>query len=353
MLLLFCTIRLIVFNYLSIESGDLQLNIKKGHLELVLLVLCSAVVFLFLLNMDSRERVILLYDLDTRMETAFEEAITGRALNWDVQKIVFSDSLERELEHLGERGYSIIIGPRTSSQAQILVPLLEKFEMVAIAPAVTSPEVLKSTDRIISLGVSDDYQVQEIVRKLFEEDINRLIVIKDVVNRVYTDYFVEMMKEKFSGTVLAVYEISSGFDLSIPETILDEADAIFFVTNPRQTAVSLRHLARLDKDLSFFASDYSEGPELALFGCSDIVELTIFTFLQEIPAGYNSIDSVHAGIHNAVVFADILLTSGKGLQEVFATPERVEFPGLGGRISFNDLGFAELAVRTISPQAGE
>lgn len=306
--------------------------------------------FVYLLGRDSREQVVLLYDLGTTMENSFEEAIRRYSLIWDTRKVVFSEStLESELESLSRQGFRIIIGPRNSCQAMVLAPLLEKFGLFAIAPAVTSPEVLRASNRIISLGVSDDYQVENIVEELIREEIGPLIIVKDVVNSIYTDYVVEGLVNALSETVIGVFEIESGFDLEIDAELLHRADAVFFVANPRQTAISLRRIASISRDIRFFASDYSEGPELSMFGGKEIETLIIYTFVYT-ENGIKQGDSLHRGVLNAIILADKLLSSERDLNQVFAEPGTLEFIGFENTvIKFNAEGFAELDMKGVRP----
>ena len=328
------------------------MRIRKWQIHFLLLVICSAMLFLYLLGRDSREQVVLLYDLGTTMENSFEEAIRRYSLTWDTRKVIFSEStLESELETLSRKGFRIIIGPRNSSQASVLVPLLERFELFAIAPAVTSPGVLGASNRIISLGVSDDFQVETIVQELIGEEIGSLIIVKDVVNRTYTDYVVEGIVNALSQYVIGVFEIESGFDLEIDDELLHAADAVLFVANPRQTAISLRRIASVKHDIKFFASDYSEGPELSMFGGKEIEALTIYTFVH----GENGIrqgDSLHRGVMNAVILADKLLSSDRDLDHVFAEPGTLEFIGFENTvIRFSAEGFAELEMKGVRPNS--
>jgi len=170
------------------------------------LLLLAALVFLLSLYMASHKiKVGLIYheDLEKMVDLVIEaaERYNGRELSFFIirKPVGFAkDEIKRAVKDLHREGVRLIIGPTYSTQAQFMIPLLEKFRILAISPTVTSPAVLGVTRYLVSISMSDEFQARELARATMERDGDVLLVL-DERNYVYTKNFAASFINEYKG----------------------------------------------------------------------------------------------------------------------------------------------------------
>jgi len=176
------------------------------HYLLYGLLLLAALVFLMSWYTASHKiKVGLVYhkDLEKMVDLVIEaaERYSGRELSFSIirKPVDFDkDEIERAVEDLHREGVRLIVGPTYSTQAQFMIPLLEKFRILAISPTVTSPAVLGVTQYLVSISVSDEIQARELARAAMENGGDALLVL-DERNYVYTKNFAANFISEYKG----------------------------------------------------------------------------------------------------------------------------------------------------------
>ncbi|MBB6061597.1 hypothetical protein HNP65_000019 [Thermosipho japonicus] len=131
---------------------------------------------------------------------------------------------ENDLRFLKSKGVNIIIGPNFSSSIAIIEKELEKYDLIALSPSITSNDLLNNKN-IFSLVPINKIQVGVIVSFLKEKNIKNVLLVLDPFNKIYSKDFLDILKS-FNGK--AVYFYSS----KLSNIVLDSFDAIVITLSP-------------------------------------------------------------------------------------------------------------------------
>lgn len=161
---------------------------------------------------DLEETVNLVIETAERyLERDFSFTIVKKTVGFE------KEALEQAVRELHNEGVKLIFGPFSSTQAQHILSLFEKFHILAVSPTVTSPAVLGVTPYLISLSMSDDIQAREIAKTAMES-AGDVLMILDERNYVYT--------KNFAANFISVYKIGNVYTATIdsglvPQKILE------------------------------------------------------------------------------------------------------------------------------------
>ncbi|AEH50732.1 type 1 periplasmic-binding domain-containing protein [Pseudothermotoga thermarum] len=214
-------------------------------------------------------------------------------------------SLEEIEKFLRDNQKTYAIGPRTSSQALRLIPLLEKYQIFAIAPLVTSPEVLGKSNYLVSLSSSDDLQVRHIASLLL--DFENIVVFTDFDNPVYCDTFYDILvKELPEKTILKVV-VDKVENLSLP----DEFDVVVFVTEGRKAGLIAQMIRSRNFEIPLFGSDYVYSDQLIQIGGKAVEGMIVYNLFDLERMLVRNFTSLHeAGSYDAALVIDSLVKQG-------------------------------------------
>lgn len=318
---------------------------KRERAKIFWLVLLGIVVIISavfsILRIVSISGVILLYDDSSDMLRAFEEAYEAYNLDLKVFKIRYNpDTVKKQLEVVSRHGIRLIIGPRLSSEAEVLLPILVELDMYAISPTVTSPRVVGIDRRIVTMAVEDKKQIEMLVQEMMKDEIKRLLVIKGEENDAYALPFIELLKLEFEGEEVIVHCLHKDAkkEFELPDNVLN-FDGILCVTDGKTTGMLCKKLFDIGYKGKIYASDYAMDKNLLLFSKKYIDKLKVFMPVSKKIAPSKNADYV--GTYNAVILAKLLLERyHNDLKRAFTELINFSFEGIDGPVTITENYYA-------------
>lgn len=318
---------------------------KQTRVKAFWFIFLGVIVILFaafsVLRITSNSGIVLLYDESDSMSQAFDDACEALNLNVKVFKVRYDPAtIKEQLDVVSRRGARLIIGPRLSSEAEVLLPILDELDMYAISPTVTSPRIIGINKRIVTMAVEDKKQIKILVQEMVKDDIKKLLVIKGEENDAYAVPFIELLKLEFEGGEIEIYclQRNSNRDFELPDNVLGY-DGILCIIDGKTTGMLCKKLFDIDYKGQLYATDYATDKDLLLFSRKYIDRLKIFMPVSRKMALKKSIEYV--GTYNAVILAELLLEKyHSDLGQAFMELENFSFEGLDGPITIKGNHFA-------------
>lgn len=270
------------------------------------------------------------------------------------------------ISYLNEKGIKFIIGPTTSSQALEMIPLLEKYNMVAIAPKVTSPLVVGTSANFFSIVPTDEIVAVKLAEKMNKDMVKRVLVFRDRGNPTFTGTFEKYFKEGFAGQVIASEPVN-GADIQLNLRSLERADAVLFLTTPYQTGILVQKIRQINSEIKFYASDYSIGRALIEFGGEAIQGLMIISLFDNrylSGEGKEEADKLQQmGLdinQNTINYYDALHLLLELIEKYGKNPSIIKrelkgysFAGVGGKLHIDEQGIPYRNVTLVRLEDGE
>ncbi|MFO7881220.1 MAG: ABC transporter substrate-binding protein [Kosmotogaceae bacterium] len=316
----------------------------------VLLVIVAAISFFFVYIGFNRPVIGVLYVVGSRTLQGVEDAKRDSKSGIEIVSQTIHDvDFEASLKKFVDNGIKVIIGPKTSSQAASLIPLLEKYDLYAIAPAVTSPSVIGESHRFCTLGISDDLIVKAFAEEAVKDGVKKVLIFKGTVNKLYNDYFAELFTEKFIGDVLDVIAVEDPFNTEIPLERATEADAAIMIMNPKKTGVMLKRLEKYMTGLKYYAADYSIGMDFFEFAGQYVSKVKVGMAVSP-GVTVEEMDPNYIGGYEAFKVINEIYEMNIKNEGFFSSPEQYTFEGYAGIISFKEDGSSNKSVRFFNPK---
>ncbi|SHH23011.1 type 1 periplasmic-binding domain-containing protein [Thermosipho atlanticus] len=180
---------------------------------------------------------------------------------------------EKIIRSLKSKGINIIIGPMFSEDGKKLLPFLEKYDLVAFSPTITSKRLLASTNRIFSLVPDNDYLIDTIENFLRSKNVKNVLIILDPRNKAYSNEFVKII-ENFKGDYWYYYGLNTLFSHSKD---WNKYDAIVITTTSKEAIDIIIQISSIYKGL-FVLTDSALDMELTKYnGPKEKIYLISFT----------------------------------------------------------------------------
>lgn len=174
-----------------------------------LLFIASLVVIVSLIQLRSSKSVIIvLDDGETKFQQGLQNFLVQKKLLYDVRVVRIDASEDRLEETLNKLSNNYSIGPRLSSQAYRLLPLLEKYKIFAIAPLVTSHSVVGKSQYLMTLAVTDEEQGKQIAERIISHGGTKILFICDRDNPVHNQTLKQGLEKNLSASFLDTLEMS-------------------------------------------------------------------------------------------------------------------------------------------------
>ncbi len=318
---------------------------------IISLFVVTIVISFFLIFMGFRHPVIgVLHEVGSRTIQGVEDAKSNT--NSDIKIVsqtINEKNFEESLKEFVDNGVKIIVGPKTSSHALSLIPLLERYDLYAIASAVTSPKVIGKSNHFCTLGVSDDLIVKAFTEETAKDGMKKILIFKGTVNRLYNNYFAELFIEKFIGEVIEVIAVEDPFNVEIPLEKAVEADAALLIMNPKKTGVILKRLEKHMTGLKYYAVDYSVGTDFFDFGGQYVSKVKVGIAVSP-GVSVEEMDPNYIGGYEAFKVIEELYRENIRPEDFFSSPEKYSFEGYAGIISFKEDGSSNKSVRFFNPE---
>lgn len=299
----------------------------------------AAVIFLTIVSGPTSAKVILLHDGDHGMIKAIRDAIENRGSGLDICLLRFDPTtISEDLRVLREEGYRLVIGPRFSSQAGVLLPLLEDLDIYVISPTVTSSEILGKSWRFVTMSVPDHVQTRIIAKQLSERGIESIFLVVNDDNDPYVNQYISLFKLYFEGTVSAVIEVGRR-DRSFERLLEGSPDAYFLVTEGLTAGKITAFLMEKGIDKPVFCCDFADDSQLRLFSHEVLERLTVF---GSTAGEAGQIEGLYyTNTYNALLLAEHIFEAfHNDLRRAFTEIAGVTVQGLDGTFTVLDSRYA-------------
>lgn len=179
-----------------------------------------------------------------------------------------SENVEKIFKFWASKGIKVIVGPPTSSEGQMILPYLKKYNIVSLSATISSDKMLNS-GYIFSFTPANSYLIRKIENLLELKTVKRLLLILDPNNRAYSDEFLKLL-EAVEGTSVYYYDENSLKKLNISEydaalmTIFAEeaADVAKYLKTKNPSIIIIGTDSVMSRNYLEDAGSYSEGTYL-------------------------------------------------------------------------------------------
>ncbi|MEN3008194.1 hypothetical protein [Pseudothermotoga sp.] len=244
---------------------------KKIVLIFLFISVSVVIVLLTQLRLD-KPVIIILDDGEARFQHGVRDFLNRRKLSYEVQIVRIDtgwDKLEATLKKFSNN-YSI--GPRLSSQAYLLLPILEENRIFTIAPLVTSNRVVGKSQYLMSLAVTDEEQGEQIAKRILAHGKTRVLFICDRNNPVHNQTLREGL-EKHLPAPFETVEISEVEELLNSNFSL--YDAIVLSLDGKKAGLIAQLIRSKNFDGLIIGSDYVFTEDLIKSGKQSVEDMLV------------------------------------------------------------------------------
>ncbi len=279
------------------------------RLVLIIAFLVVSVITIFIAYAHaSVPKVLFFEDGQSEMYTGVERYIKDTGSKIKIVPLRIDRDLRDIEKSLSQYRRSYAVGPRTSSQVEKLLSLLEKYEIFAIAPTVTSPAVLGKSNYLLSLATSDEVQVKHIASLL--ADYNSILVFTDADNPVYCDAFYELLTSYLPTKKITRILVSNIDEMKITSLPTD-FDAALFVTEGRKAGMMAQQLRSGGFDGVLVGSDYVYSDVLLQIGSKAVEGMIVYNLFDKASMQKKDFtDMAAAGCYDAMHVVEFLIRQG-------------------------------------------
>ncbi len=281
-----------------------------------------------------RPFLLVLDDGKTNFLQGVESYLKDHNLRYDVVT-VRTDVDQAELESiLRKYQNSYAVGPRLSSEAQRLIPMLEKFKIFAIAPLVTSYRVVGKSSYLMTLSPTDEEQGRQIAEKLRFEGCQRVLLVADKLNPVHSETIEESLKRYLSVEHFETRQIES-IDELLDEDF-DRYDGLVLALDGRKARIVAQLARKKGFSGTLLGSDYAFTDDLIMAGgpaVEGMIVCCLFDYETMLRSGIS--DMQVAGSYDATMIIADLKRNRVSQHEAASYLRGRTFEGVTGRFSVN------------------
>lgn len=233
-------------------------------LVVVLFIVALALIIVLTQVKLSKPVILVLDDGETNFVDGVKAFLEDHRLRYEIV-VVRIDVEEDKLEaNLSRYRNNYAVGPRLSSEAHKLIPILEKYKIFSVAPLVTSYLVIGKSPYLMSLSVTDEEQGKQIAQFLQNVGCEKTLLICDEHNPIHSQSIEESLRKYLSKGLFKTAWISRVDELVDEDFSL--YDSIVFAVDGRMAGM-LAQLARA-KGFSgtLVGSDYAFTTDLIQIG---------------------------------------------------------------------------------------
>ena len=302
-------------------------------------VVVAVAILFVIVSGPTSAKVILLHDGDHGMIKAVSDVLENRRLSLDISLLRFDpNTIAEDLAVLRKEGYRLVIGPRFSSQAGVLLPLIEELDLYVISPTVTSSEILGKSWRFVTMSVPDHVQTRVITEQLSERGVESILLVVDDDNDPYVNQYITLFKLDFEGTVSAVIEVGRR-DLSFERLLEESIDAYFLVTEGLTAGKITAFLIEQGIEKPVFCCDFSDDSQLRLFSHEVLERMTVFGSTMGETGDREGL--YYTNTYNALLLAEHILEAfHNDLRRAFMEITGVTVQGLDGTFTMLESRYA-------------
>ncbi|ONN26540.1 hypothetical protein XJ44_08745 [Thermosipho affectus] len=142
------------------------------------------------------------------LKNASHEIITQQYRPLNLYPLNEDALFKNTLRYIKSKGLNIIVGPNFSATGFRIFKFLEDYDLVAISPSITSTKLLMSTNRILSIVPTNEFQINVIIKFLKYNASKNVLLILDPFNKEYSREFLKILKE-FNGEYAYFYSVET------------------------------------------------------------------------------------------------------------------------------------------------
>ncbi len=196
----------------------------RQFILIIVLIAIAGLLVLVLYSKQPNPKITIFEDGQTNFRSGIERYIRENNLKVELITIRVDQQIDEIEKSMRKYSNCYAVGPRISTEAMALLPYLDKYQIFAIAPLVTSPQVVGKSRYFMTLSVTDDIQAKGLVDQLNSDSRKNTIVILDKNNIVYSENLFKIMVQ-YSSTPLHCLYIDSvdemlDFDFSNYDSIV-------------------------------------------------------------------------------------------------------------------------------------
>ncbi len=174
-------------------------------------------------------------------------------------------AIEEAVSYFAANNVKHIIGPDMSSEASYLLPLLEKEKMIALAPKVTSPDVIGKSPYFYSIAPPDSSIIRTFSQHISRQGTDSLIIYADQSNTVYVNSYLELFNKHYTGKIISIISVAEKIEPDFFNN-LAQADGVLMVTGPKKTGILAQKVHLKEPTINIYSSDYGHGAAVYDYG---------------------------------------------------------------------------------------
>lgn len=239
-----------------------------------LLFIASLVVIVLLIQLrSSKSIIIVLDDGEAKFRQGLQNFLDQKRLPYDV-RVVRIDTSEDKLEAaLNKFSNNYSIGPRLSSQAYRLLPLLEKYRIFAIAPLVTSHSVVGKSQYLMTLAMTDEEQGKQVAERITSHGGTKILFICDRNNPVHNQTLKQGLEKNLPTSFLDTVEISEVEELLGKD--FTEYDTVVLTLDGRKAGLVAQLIRSKGFNGLMIGSDYAFTDDLIKSGKQSVEDMLV------------------------------------------------------------------------------
>lgn len=242
----------------------------------VALFIVIVVVLVFLLYLRTPHLVVLLFDDgQTDFYLGIREYLERNDFEMEIVSVRVDQPMAKLEEVMKRYSNSYAIGPRLSTEALNIISLLEQYNIFAIAPLVTSPEVIGKSEYLMTLSSSDEIQVYEISERLEKDQVKKLLVVCDEKNPVYSEIFAKILKNTVKRAEIQIVFINSVDELV--EYSFENFDSMLLITDGIVAGMIAQMASNRGFSGRIYGSDYTFTDALFETGLDSIEGMIVYS----------------------------------------------------------------------------
>lgn len=270
------------------------------------------------------------------------------------------DKAAASTKELVEAKVEAIIGPFTSSMAEVIVPIAGKAGIFEVSPTITSMDFYGKDDNLFRINRTTRDNAVDYAQFLKKRGINKIAVAYDLRNRNFTESWLNEFKialEKAGGSLVAAVSYTSSdeaqFDQVVASMLKSKPNGLLFISGALDVARLSQQARRQAPKLPIIASEWAATEQLIDLGGKVVEGLIIvqnydrddtserfrqfneayFKRFQRAP-GYSSVSAYDA----ATVVLQALKNRQKGETVKASALRSGPYPGLQQTIVFDQNG---------------
>ncbi len=198
------------------------------------------------------------------------------------------DTAEKITRELVERNVEAIIGPMTSSMAQVMVPIVNKARLVAVSPTVTTSDLTGLDDYFLRVLPDTNSYAPKSARFHFDKlGLRRAAIIYDSGNSSYTVSWLTAFSktfERLGGRVVAVNSFKSGGNVAFSPIARDllrhNPDLVVLVCSTVDAALLCQQVRKLAPRVTITVSEWGSTERFIELGGAAVEGVYIAQFVD-------------------------------------------------------------------------